>query len=223
MLIAIEGIDGAGKNTVGTQLKAILIERGLSVDIIQFPQYESTYGGRALGDFLAGRHPIPEDVKVVAALYAIDRLEYLDSLYSYLKSNDIIIFDRYIGSNLAFQAAKADPKTIRSLLQWIISLEVDTFGLPVPNLNVLLRTHVIQAKLNVLEKASRNYTSEAFDVHERDDSLQHRAQHMYELIANETLLGPWLIIDTRSDDGSRKTPREMALQIADYVNPGSGL
>ncbi|MCR5857566.1 hypothetical protein [Mesorhizobium sp. J428] len=217
MIIAIEGIDGAGKNTVANQLKAVLIERGLSADVIEFPQVENTYGGRALGDFLAGRHRTPDDVKVIAALYAIDRLEYLDIIRSRANEHDVLIFDRYIASNLAFQAAKTVESQRYSLMNWIVDLETKTFGMPAPNLNVLLRTHIDQAKQNVSEKALRNYTKESFDIHEQDKTLQSRAQYMYNVIVDKDILGPWLIIDTTSDAGGRKSPQQMARQIADHV------
>lgn len=58
MLIAIEGIDGAGKNTVANALKSALFAIDLTSTIVQFPQYDQTYGGRALGDFLSDRKSV---------------------------------------------------------------------------------------------------------------------------------------------------------------------
>ena len=54
-LIAIEGIDGAGKGTQAAQLVQRLQESGRSATSIQFPRYSETTFGTAIGDFLNGR------------------------------------------------------------------------------------------------------------------------------------------------------------------------
>ena len=54
-LIAIEGIDGAGKGTQAGRLVSSLLNMGLNVDTLQFPRYSATTFGSAIGDFLNGR------------------------------------------------------------------------------------------------------------------------------------------------------------------------
>ena len=51
-LIAIEGIDGAGKGTQAGRLVSTLREMGRRIDTLQFPRYSSTTFGSAIGDFL---------------------------------------------------------------------------------------------------------------------------------------------------------------------------
>lgn len=217
MLIAIEGIDGAGKNTVANALKSALFAIDLTSTIVQFPQYDQTYGGRALGDFLSKRFYTPTDIRVIATLYAIDRFESIEKLRSLINENDVVICDRYICSNLAFQAAKVAPDCREALLDWVIDLETRVFGLPLPALNVFLRTPVERANKNVMEKVSRSYTSEKLDLHEQDSSLQNQAQRIYEKLAEEERLGKWLTIDTTNTHGERESPVDMAGKIIHFL------
>ena len=76
-LIAIEGIDGAGKGTQAGRLVSSLREMGLRVDTLQFPRYSATNFGGAIGDFLNGRFGSLNQVhpQLAAVLYAGDRFE----------------------------------------------------------------------------------------------------------------------------------------------------
>jgi len=75
-LIAIEGIDGSGKNTQMRLLEQDLTSRGFAVYSTGFPQYESWFG-RMVGQFLNGDlGPLDKvDPHFSALLYAGDRFE----------------------------------------------------------------------------------------------------------------------------------------------------
>ena len=77
VLIAIEGIDGAGKGTQAAQLISGLRERGLSANSLQFPRYSATTFGRSIGDYLNGRFGALDQVhpQLASVLYAGDRFE----------------------------------------------------------------------------------------------------------------------------------------------------
>ena len=51
MFVAIEGADGAGKNTTSTRLRDLLIAEGRSATIIAFPRYGETVAGVTMGSF----------------------------------------------------------------------------------------------------------------------------------------------------------------------------
>ena len=109
-LIAIEGIDGAGKGTQAGRLVNALRETGLRVDSLQFPRYSATTFGSAIGDFLNGRFGSLNDVhpQLAAVLYAGDRFESRELLLRMMEANDVVVLDRFVGSNLAHQSAKLD-------------------------------------------------------------------------------------------------------------------
>src|SRR5712691_12935245 len=109
-LIAIEGIDGSGKRTQVELLTLSLKARGQSVFPTGFPQYDSWFG-KMVGQFLNGElGPLESvDPHFTALLYAGDRFEAKPRLETALDEGKIVLVDRYIGSNLAHQTARAAP------------------------------------------------------------------------------------------------------------------
>ena len=124
-LIAIEGIDGSGKGTQASRLTVALQARGLRTAMLQFPRYAATNFGTAIGDFLNGRFGSLDQVhpQLAAVLYAGDRFESKQLLLSLISENDVVVLDRYVGSNLAHQAAKLDGDERKRLTQWIEQIE----------------------------------------------------------------------------------------------------
>src|ERR1700693_2490836 len=108
--IAVEGIDGSGKRTQVDLLTQSLTERGHSVYSTGFPQYDSWFG-KMVGKFLNGEMGSLESVDphFTALLYAGDRFEAKFKLEAALDSGQIVLVDRYIGSNLAHQTARVPP------------------------------------------------------------------------------------------------------------------
>ena len=139
-LVAIEGADGAGKNTCANALCERLQSSGVHACIVSFPRYTDTVGGWALGEFLSGRLERTVSPKVAAVLYAVDRLESAEYIEKMSTSADVIVFDRYIGSNIAYQAAKVHPSERSDFMAWIADLETKAFSLPMPHLSVFLDT-----------------------------------------------------------------------------------
>src|SRR5690348_753674 len=106
MIVAIEGADGAGKATTAARLCEALNAVGRSATVIAFPRYGETVGGITIGRFLAGELAVPVTPRAAAVLYALDRLEWRDAILAAQAAHDVVIFDRYIASNMAYQAAK---------------------------------------------------------------------------------------------------------------------
>src|SRR5215472_2595472 len=96
-LIAIEGIDGSGKNIQVRLLQHELSKRGYSVYSTGFPQYESWFG-KMVGQFLNGDFgPLEKvDPHFSALLYAGDRFEAKERLETALNDGKIVLADRYI-------------------------------------------------------------------------------------------------------------------------------
>src|SRR5579885_3297777 len=106
-LIAIEGIDGSGKRTQVELLAKSLAARGYSIYATGFPQYDSWFG-KMVGRFLNGElGPLESvDPHFTALLYAGDRLEAKPQIEAALDRGQVVLTDRYIGSNLAHQTAR---------------------------------------------------------------------------------------------------------------------
>src|SRR5262245_38670497 len=140
MLIAIEGIDGSGKGTQAQRLVDRLGAAGVRRALVSFPRYRETLFGGAIGEFLNGAFGSLHEVHpfLASLLYAGDRFESRGHLSQLLASNDVVVLDRYVASNLAHQGAKLDGAAQRDLLDRIAHIEHDVFGLPRADLTLLL-------------------------------------------------------------------------------------
>ena len=108
-LIAIEGIDGAGKSTQAQVLRDCLAARGLKVVLTKEP----TTGkwGRLLRDSAqTGRLSIEEEVET----FLKDRREHVAELIlPRLREGCVVIVDRYYFSTAAYQGARGvDPQEL---------------------------------------------------------------------------------------------------------------
>lgn len=220
-LLAIEGADGAGKATVAAATAEALAARGLRAQVVSFPRYTATVGGHALGEFLAGRLPLATTPEAAAVLYALDRFESKSFLTETAGACDVVVFDRYIASNIVYQAAKVPPARAVALMEWIVALETVQFGLPLPDLSVYLATPLDVARRLIALKAQRSYTDRTFDENEADDALQMRVREGYAALAAGSALGRWQRVETVSDGASR-TPAELAAEVVAAVEAVRG-
>ena len=183
-MIAIEGIDGSGKRTQVELLTAALRERGHSVFATGFPQYDSWFG-KMVGQFLNGElGPLESvDPHFSALLYAGDRYEAKGKLEAALNNGQIVLVDRYIGSNLAHQTARVDAAKRAAFQEWIEHLEYGIYGMPKEDLVLYLRVPAVEAQKLVAMKSARSYTSAQKDLLEA--SLRHLedAARMYEALS----------------------------------------
>lgn len=216
LLVAIEGGDGAGKATAAANVASLIRAAGLNSIVLSFPRYSETVGGYFLGEYLAGRLPREASPKATAVLYALDRLESRDCIIKATLENDVVILDRYVASNIAYQAAKSNECEVAALIDWITRLEIDMFELPTPDLSIYLDTPLKFARELILLKQTRSYTDRQYDEYERDVHLQERVRQNYTVLANESRLGPWLTVST-VNELSMRPPEDIAREIADAL------
>ena len=216
LLVAIEGADGAGKATAAENVRRMLVDRGLSATVVSFPRYRDTVGGVALGDFLAGRLPVPVSPKAAAVLYGLDRLESVSFVEAAAAAHDVVVFDRYVASNMVYQASKVPPDEADALMRWILDLEIGSFGVVPPDLSIYLDTPLAAARHLMLLKARRSYTDRQYDEHEADLALQHAVRRNYAALADGGLAGSWRTVRTTGDAGLR-APDDIAAEIVGHV------
>jgi len=171
-LIAIEGIDGSGKRTQVELLQKALVANRHAVYSTGFPQYDSWFG-KMVGQFLNGDFGALEtvDPHFSALLYAGDRFEAKFRLETALNQGKIVLADRYIGSNLAHQTARAPAANRPAFISWIEHLEYNIYNLPRETLVLYLRVPPRQAQQLVARKSPRSYTKNKQDILEA--SLRH--------------------------------------------------
>lgn len=160
-IILIEGTDCSGKETQSKLLVKKLTENGIKSAYFSFPNYDSPTGKIVGGPFLGKEYisksyfeegSINVDPKVSSLYYAADRLYNYNIIKKMLDDGIIIILDRYIYSNMAFQGAKFEEKEKRSeMYKWIDDLEFNFLKLPKPNITFFLHTPV-NVIIKLLEK-----------------------------------------------------------------------
>jgi dTMP kinase len=102
LLIAVEGIDGAGTTTQAQRLVEWLERGGRAALGTREPS--SGEIGTLLRRVLRGEAP-PLDAAAVALLFAADRLDHLQrEVRPALDSGAVVVSDRYVMSSLAYQA-----------------------------------------------------------------------------------------------------------------------
>ncbi|MDG2534055.1 thymidylate kinase [Sphingomonas sp. HITSZ_GF] len=216
IIVAIEGADGVGKNTTSRLLCETLQAAGKRATVIGFPRYGETVAGVTIGRYLAGDMPVPVSPHAAATLYALDRFEWRDAILAAVAAHDVLIFDRYVASNMAYQGARVPPEESRALMEWILALETGQFALPAPALSIYLDTPWDLARTLILQKAERSYTAKSFDEYEADVALQQRVRANYESIVGANLLGPWQIVHA-SAEGTMRAPGDIVGDILDHI------
>ncbi|MBW3020871.1 deoxynucleoside kinase [Candidatus Woesearchaeota archaeon] len=186
-LLVLEGSDGAGKSTQIKLITQYLKEKNLKIDFLHFPMYGHNSFSDLIARFLRGEFGDIDNVDpyFVANIYAMDRYAYLPELNKKLEENDVIILDRYVFSNIAFQAAKYTKENIEKaheISEWIKSFEFDFLNLPYPDLTLFLDNPIDVVKER-LEKEregdDRDYLEGKQDIHEADIDFQSRVRDNY--------------------------------------------
>lgn len=218
LLVNIEGIDGSGKGTQAARLLAHLQNLGYQTRLVSFPRYQETSFGRKVADFLNGRFGKLDEVNpfLAALLYAGDRLESKAWLTQAIESSDVVIFDRYVPSNMAHQASKLAGAERAELIAWIEHVEFAVHGLPRPDLCVLLDIPPEVAQELIARKPRRDYTEQAADLQEADPGHLRQTREVYlELAGTGT---PWRCVPCVQEDALR-TPDQIASEIWELVRP----
>ncbi len=218
LLIAIEGIDGSGKHTQAKLLQHSLAAKGYSVFATGFPQYDSWFGNM-VGKFLNGDYGPLEavDPHFSALLYAGDRFEAKARIERMLDEGKIVLVDRYVGSNLAHQVARANPEKRSEFLRWIEHLEYSIYGMPHEDLILYLRVPPSQAQKLVGQKTERQYTHASHDIQEK--SLRHLedAAEMYDMLSRSR---PWATIQCYdAQNNALRLPEDIAGEVQSAVLP----
>jgi len=218
LLLAIEGIDGAGKGTQAGRLAETASAHGRSVASFSFPLYDDNPFSRAVADYLNGEFGGAGEVhpELAALLYAGDRFHARAQLVEAIAGNDLVVCDRYVGSNMAHQGGKLAGEDRRRLLDWLEEVEYGEFALPRPDLVVLLDAPVALARELVARKGAREYTTLVADIHEADRLHTDATREVYlELAARDG----WHVVSTADDEGGVREVADIAAEVWVAVEP----
>ena len=215
MLVAIEGIDGAGKHTQTQLLKDKAEAVGLSVGLLSFPRYGQTLMAHSVADYLNGEFGEMDAMPAhfPALLYAGDRFESRAVLRQLRNEKDVLLIDRYVASNLAHQAAKLPPDVRDGFIDWLTQVEHDVYGLPRADVTVYLNVPVAVASALIAKKKPRSYTAAAADLHEKNVAYLAACRDVYTTLATRQHGSRWITIDCTDDAGAVRPPEAIHADV----------
>lgn len=208
-LIVIEGADGTGKQTQAALLEERLRTEGFAVEKFAFPRYD-LYFGRMIKEYLEGHFGNPTEInpQLASLLYSLDRMDAAPEIKRLIDSGTHVICDRFIESNMGFQAAKIYSEVAReNFLIWLEDLEHNRMGVPRSDLVFYLHTSVEVSQALIKERSEGS--SRHLDGHEEDIDYQQRVFDTYKWIASRREHSKWCLIDCLREDGTMGSREEI--------------
>jgi len=191
-LVAIEGLDGAGKNTLTRAVTERLTGRGLTVTARAFPRYGTQFADLAAEALRGGNGDVAKSVYGMGLLFAFDRQAAAPDIRDALAAHDVVLLDRYVASSAAYSAARLHEGADGAAAAWVRDLEFGRFGLPVPDLQVYLDVGVALAAERAQWREQSDATR-ARDAYETDSDLQTRTGAVYTGLAAAEWVSPWRV------------------------------
>jgi dTMP kinase len=217
VLIAIEGVDGAGKRTLTDGLSRVFRQAGKSVATLAFPRYGQSVTADIAAEALHGEHgDLASSAYAMAMLFALDRAGAVGEIEGLSRDHDVVILDRYVASNAAYSAARLREDAAGGAVAWVHRLEYQRLGLPPPDWQVLLAVSAELAAQRARHRAESD-PGRARDSYERDDGLQQRTGAVYAELAAAGWGGRWLVVDADVDPG------RLAATLTGVERPGTGI
>ena len=219
-IIVIEGTDGCGKETQSKRLVSYLKSKNINVAKQDFPNYDSASCApvKMLLNGELGDTADAFDAYQSSILFAVDRLcTFKKELKNFGKSNNtVLVLDRYVESNLLYQACKIDDNASREqFTNWLFDLEYGKLKLPKPDLVIYLNVPP-QVSTQLVKSRGANKNGQEKDIYESDNEYM---QKVYSRGINMAKSQNWAIIDCLNENGQLKSIDEIALIVNEKVAP----
>ncbi len=216
-LIVIDGSDGTGKATQTSLLVARLKREKYPVSIIYFPQYGKKSAG-LVEEYLNGKFGSAKEVGPYRSsiFFAVDRYAASPTIRRALEAGRIVIANRYVTSSMAHRGGEIQSvRERRQFFRWLDDLEFGIFGIPRPNLTIVLHVPAHIAQTLVDRKAARPYIhGNKRDIHEAD--LEH-LKTATETYIDMTRMFPKMKLVECVVRGRLLTPEEIHARIWEIV------
>jgi dTMP kinase len=220
--IVIEGLDGSGKSTQLTLLGEYMEKEGIPYKYLHFPRLETGVYGKLIARFLRGELGAIQQVDpyLVALMFAGDRTDAAPLIRQWMDEGYLVVADRYVYSNIAYQCAKLETRGQRDRLRdWILEFEFGYNSLPRPDLNLFLDVpfHFTRQQLESMRDGEeRAYLKGERDIHE--ENLEFQEQVRQEYLALQQSVADIILIDCTSGGMGMRPPRDISETIIQHLN-----
>ena len=219
--LVIEGLDGSGKSTQLKLLREYLENNAVPYKYLHFPRLEEGVYGELIARFLRGEMGANDQVDpyLVALIFAGDRADAAAQIRQWMNEGNLVIIDRYVYSNIAFQCAKLSHQEERNQLRdWILDFEFGHNQLPRPDLNLYLNVPMefTRNQLNGARKGDdRTYLKGERDIHEENLDFQEEVRQVY--LSLKAHVDDLEIIDCMDAEGKICSPDEISNRIIKHM------
>jgi dTMP kinase len=115
---------------------------------------------------------------------------YKQQLLKDLEEYDIVVMDRYVFSNVAYQAAKTKTSEEKEDMNQIFDFEFGFLQLPYPDITIFFDVPIIEIerRLNLGRTGTdRDYLNGKQDIHEKDIDYQDKVRDIYLSMKDEEI------------------------------------
>ena len=223
--VVIEGLDGSGKSTQLNLLREYLEKESVSYKYLHFPRLEEGVYGELIARFLRGEMGANDQVDpyLVALIFAGDRSDAASQILQWMDEGYLVIVDRYVYSNIAFQCAKIENQKERDKLRdWILEFEFGYNNLPTPDINLYLNVpfeFTRQQLNNTRDGADRAYLKGERDIHEENLDFQERVRQVY--LSLQEHVNDLGLIECMDASGNMLSPVEISELIVKQIEKES--
>lgn len=207
-IIVVEGLDAAGKKTQALMLAGRLKKSGKKTCFATFPTYEKTVFGRLVGKYLKGELKLSPFT--ASLVFALDRLQFRDDFAKKLAEGAILVLDRYVNSNQAYQAARLPAAQRAAFIKWLDAVESP---MPAPAAVVYLNVPAELGELMLQGRGAKMKRFKGKDVHEKSLDYQREVGRVY---LAEAKRKKWIMIECsfrRGDEIVMKSREEIREDI----------
>jgi len=225
LLIAIEGIDGAGKRTQTKLLVDALRHLGITSTWVSFPRYGETLASDLIARYLNGEFGALESISchLSALLYAEDRFQSRYMLEKLCATYEVVVADRYVASNIAYQGARMLIPERTTFFDWLANVEYAINGMRTADLTVYLDVPVSTSQDLVAQKGSRTYTDLDADLHESNATLLSNCRATYRALCERQYRSQWLMVECVDAKGGMRSIEDIHAEVLEKVQKAAGI
>ena len=198
--IVFEGIDGSGKSTQIQYLTDRLKKGSISCYATMEPTDSPI--GSVIQNIMTGR--IKTDNKVIAALFAADRLDHLlndvNGLKAKIDEGVTVVSDRYYFSSYAYHAVDMP-------MDWVIQANEQSAQILKPTVTIFID---IDADTAMERIAKNRFQTELFEKKSRLEQVREKYLEAFEKLKDEEYV---VVID------GHQTPEQIAEEVWNAVQP----
>ena len=184
MIIAIDGLDGSGKETTCNGLAKWFEDQKMKTYVHSFPDY-SVPSGAYIKQIIGNPETLkdmPSNFKryFMASLFAFNRAEHFEYAYKFMDEFDINIFDRYWASNILYQGLGLSSLELVDFAEYCHQLDISLHN-PMPQVY-----YFIQLPYKILRRRIDTRTRKEIinDSYEKDE-FQKAVYHLSEEIISD--------------------------------------